>query len=267
MRLGAVLAPKTKGINMIDIQWYKKIWSLDIKNQTWVEDTKNQVDFITKELSLVGNERILDLACGFGRHSICLAQQGFDVVGIDITKAYIDDAKKETINKGLRIEFICDDIRNINYTNEFDVVLNLADGAIGYLETEADNNKIFDVISNSLKPHGKHFMDICSADHAEMYFPKKHWEIGTKTVLLPCFDWDSKERRMLYSQWEPEFGKILERPKEIVPETSTRLYSKAELTEIFKSRNMEIVKTYSNYYGKPDSPKEIQLMVYSKKRE
>ena len=48
--------------------WYRKIWTLDIQNQSWVEDTKRQVTFLIDELKLQGGEKILDLACGFGRH-------------------------------------------------------------------------------------------------------------------------------------------------------------------------------------------------------
>jgi cyclopropane fatty-acyl-phospholipid synthase-like methyltransferase len=65
------------GANKSD--WYKHGWSLDIKNQSWVEDTENQVAFIIQTLGLSGNEHILDLACGYGRHALCLAQKGFRV--------------------------------------------------------------------------------------------------------------------------------------------------------------------------------------------
>jgi hypothetical protein len=53
-------------------------------------------------------------------------------------------------------------LRHLKYRDEFDVVLNLADGAIGYLEDEVENLKIFDLISSSLKPGGKHVMDVCN---------------------------------------------------------------------------------------------------------
>ena len=43
--------------------WYKKVWTMDIQNMSWVEDTKNEVDFLIDQLKLQGNERILDLAC------------------------------------------------------------------------------------------------------------------------------------------------------------------------------------------------------------
>lgn len=54
-------------------------------------------------------------------------------------------------------------------------ILNMPDGAIGYLENDMENLKIFDVISNALKPGGAHVMDICRAEHAELYFPKYNW--------------------------------------------------------------------------------------------
>ena len=43
--------------------WYKKVWTMDIQNMSWVEDTKNEVDFLIDQLKLQGNEMILDLAC------------------------------------------------------------------------------------------------------------------------------------------------------------------------------------------------------------
>ena len=250
----------------INPEWYK-YWSLDIKNQSWVEDTENQVDFIVKTLELTGKERLLDLACGFGRHSLSLAKRGFSVVGVDITREYIDDAIKEAKANSLEADFILSDIRDIKFTSEFDVVLNLADGAIGYLENDEENLKIFDVISNALKPGGKHFMDICNAEHAELYFPKRHWDIGTTTLSLPIFDWDKENRRMLFGEWEIPFGEVVQRPDSVDLCTSQRLYSKHEIDQILHTRNMKVISTYSDYYGKEASNKELQLMVYSQKNK
>ncbi len=244
--------------------WYKNIWTLDIKNQSWVEDTENQVNFIIDTLSLTGKERILDLACGFGRHSLSFARKGFSVVGVDITKEYIDDAIKSAEASSLDIDFIHSDIRDLRFKNEFDVVLNLADGAIGYLENDGENLKIFDVIASALKPGGKHFMDICNAEHGECFFPKRCWEIGSKTLSLSEFDWDKENRRMLFGGYEIAFGEILRKPGPIEAD-SIRLYSKAELEVILQQRQMSIINTFSNYNGKEASFKELQLMVYSKK--
>lgn len=42
--------------------WYKKIWTMDIQDMSWVEDTKKEIDFLIDKLDLQGNEKILDLA-------------------------------------------------------------------------------------------------------------------------------------------------------------------------------------------------------------
>jgi len=243
--------------------WYRH-WSLDIKEQSWVEDTENQVEFIIKALNLKGNEQVLDLACGFGRHSLAFARCGFPVVGVDITESFIEDAKKNAERDSLSAEFLCSDIRAVTFQNEFDVVLNLADGAIGYLENDEENLKIFDVISGALKPGGKHFMDICNARHAERFFPKRNWDIGSREVSLSQFEWEESARRMLFGEWEIPFGQAVQRPEPLTAD-SVRLYSHEELEVILHNRHMEILRTFSNYYGKEETDRELQLIVCSQK--
>ena len=102
--------------------WYRKIWTLDIQDQSWVEDTERQVDFLVKTLKQRGGERILDLACGFGRHSLALARRGFGVIGVDITAEYVGYANETARKEGLNARFICRDIREVSYENAFDVV-------------------------------------------------------------------------------------------------------------------------------------------------
>lgn len=206
----------------------------------------------------------MDLACGYGRHSISLAKRGFSVVGVDITKDYIDDAIKTAKENNLDAKFINADIRELVFKDEFDVVLNLADGAIGYLENDEENLKIFDVISNALKVGGKHFMDVCNADYADIYFPRSNWECGEQGLALSTFDWDKEKRRMLFGGYDILFGTVLSKPE--IPEGNpTRLYSLDELSDILNMRNMKIKKSFSDYYGTPSSSKYLQLIVYSEK--
>lgn len=170
-----------------DEMWYKKIWTLDIKNMTWVEETTGQVDFIWDVLGLTGKERILDLVCGFGRHSLELARRGCRVIGIDVTKEYIDDANKNVQSEGLDAVFYHSDIREVSYFNEFDVVLNIADGAIGYLESDKENEKTFQTAANALKSKGKHLIDICNGAYARKHFPKRHWVASNNAISLAVF--------------------------------------------------------------------------------
>ncbi len=247
-----------------EADWYRHGWTLDIKNQTWTQQTEQQVDFLMRTLNLRGDEKILDLACGYGRHALSFARRGLSVTGVDLTPAYIEDAKKTAAEQGLDATFLCADLRDVSFCGQFDVVLNLADGAIGYLETEEENLKIFDVISRAQRPGGKHFMDVCNAEHAELFFPKRWWEAGPSSLAFAQFEWDSTARRMLFGGCELQFGQPLTAP-DIPFGDPTRLYSVAELRQILAKRGLQIVTTYSDYDGHPASEKQMQLMVYSVK--
>ncbi len=254
--------------------WYKEGWSLAIKDVPWVEHTQNEINFIIDIMELSGSERVLDLACGFGRHAIELSKRGFSVVGVDITPDLIKEAERIASVEKLSTEFICADIRDVSFKNEFDVVLNMGDGAIGYLENDDENLKIFDVITCSLKQGGKHFMEIINAEHAEIHFPKKSWYIGGKWLSLEEYQWDKETRRMLLGGWGLRFGEIAKKPAttDMVAASSIRSYSIDEIEEILTLRQMTIKKTFGNSFGefskdRPASHREIELLIYSQKAE
>ena len=88
---------------------------------------------------------------------------GYDITGVDITREYVDFASAQALREGLNAHFLCADIRQLPYLGEFDVVLNMADGAIGYLENDTENHRVFEVITAALRPVGKHLMDIMNS--------------------------------------------------------------------------------------------------------
>ncbi|MBQ4536423.1 MAG: class I SAM-dependent methyltransferase [Lachnospiraceae bacterium] len=244
--------------------WYKEIWTLDIKEQSWTEDTKKQVDFLIETLGLTGGEKILDLACGFGRHSLEFARRGFAVVGVDITKAYVEDAKRQAKEENLSATFLQMDIRDVDFLEEFDVVLNMADGAIGYLENDAENLKIFDVVAKALRPGGKHVMDIMSADYADTHFPCNLWDAGANGITLSKFEWDRKSKIMLYGQKDFTYGEELT-VSEFGAGDPIRLYHQKEIEEILQKRNMRVKQVFGKFDGTPGSENEIQMIVVSEK--
>ncbi|MBQ6806346.1 MAG: class I SAM-dependent methyltransferase [Lachnospiraceae bacterium] len=244
--------------------WYKEGWSLDIKNQSWTEDTKRQIDFLIKTLELTGTEKVLDLACGFGRHSLELARRGFTVVGIDITKEYVEDATKQAAAENLSAKFVHMDIRDVNFKEEFDVVLNMADGAIGYLENDAENLKIFDVIAKSLRPGGKHIMDIMSADYADTHFPCNLWDMGQNGITLSKFEWNQESKIMLYGQNDFAYGDVLTIPK-FESGDPIRLYHRKEIEQIMKKRDMQVKQVFGNFNEMAKNDTEIQMIVCSEK--
>ena len=253
----------------IDPQWYKRGWTLDIQDMSWVERTGREVDFLEEVLRLQRRERILDLACGFGRHALELARRGHSVVGVDITPAYIEKARTRSQLEQLDdAEFICADLREVSFYDEFDVVLNLADGAIGYLEDEEENLKIFDLIASALKFGGQHLMGVCNGNYARKHFPSRHWEIGSRSVSLADFQWDGELSRMVYRGHVLKFGEVLIAPQEEGLASYTRLYTLDELCQILGVRGMAVRQAYGDYdTATPASDDLLTLLVHSEKVE
>ncbi len=244
--------------------WYKEGWTLDIKKHSWTEETKKQVDFLIQTMKLKGNEKILDLACGFGRHSLELARRGFTVTGVDITQEYIEDAVKQAELENLPAGFLHMDIRDVVFKEEFDVVLNMADGAVGYLENEEENLKIFDVAARSLRPGGKHVMDIMNADYADTHFPCNLWDSGENGITLSKFEWNKESKIMLYGQNDFAFGDVITSPN-FEKGDPIRLYHRKEIETIMKRNGMTVKQVFSDFEGNPGGDNEIQMIVFSEK--
>ena len=250
----------------IDPKWYRKVWTLDIQDTSWVESTTREVDFIVSALGLRGGERILDLACGFGRHALDLAARGYSVTGVDITSDYVAEARRRATEADLAAKFIHADIRDIAFRDEFDVVLNLADGAIGYLEDDAENLKVFDRAAAALKPGGQHLMGVCNGAHAKKHFPNRHWDVGSRSISLADFQWDAETSRMLYTAHTLPFGEVLVEPKKDTSPASIRLYTLKELRDILGDRGLVVKQALGDYdTGVPAAEDAFTLVVCSDK--
>lgn len=140
----------------------------------------------------------------------------------------------------------------------------MADGAIGYLENDAENEKIFDLVARSLKHGGKHFMDIMNAEYADSHFPCRLWEAGANGLTLSTFEWNPQTRILLYGQLDYLYGTVLPKP-EFPAGDPIRLYTPAEIRGIMTHRGMAVRNTWSDFSGAPASPNAIQQMVFSEK--
>lgn len=107
------------------------------------------MDNITNYLNLPDDAKILDLACGKGRHSIYLNKLGYDVTGADLSENSISEAKKSENEK---LHFTVHDMRE-PYEEKFDAIFNLFT-SFGYFENDADNLSTLIAIKDSLSEFG-----------------------------------------------------------------------------------------------------------------
>ncbi len=118
------------------------------------------MDNLTHYLNMDDGSKVLDLACGKGRHSIYLNQLGYDVLGVDLSENSIATATKNT-NETLH--FRVHDMRE-PFEEKFDGIFNLFT-SFGYFENEDDNLKTLISIKESLSEYGFGVIDFMNVNH------------------------------------------------------------------------------------------------------
>lgn len=122
-----------------------------------INQTPEQVRFIVSTAGLTKDQDILDLACGFGRHSLELAAMGYRVTGMDQSVDYLDEARQAAKDRNLEVRFEQQDMRQLVIDGRFDVVLSLATSLAFY--DEATNLDILARLHRALRPGGVFFFD------------------------------------------------------------------------------------------------------------
>lgn len=134
---------------------------MDMKNQPWTRHTAKEIDYIEKACGLRGGERVLDVGCGFGRHSIELAKRQYNVVGVDLSEALITQARANVGD--LPVTFDIRDCRHLSYRGTFDAIICLYD-VIGSYRTYEDNENIVKSIYKKLKSGGMAVVSVMNMD-------------------------------------------------------------------------------------------------------
>lgn len=239
--------------------WYATAFDGATAEMAWTERTEAEVNRALTMLRPEGGERILDLACGTGRHSLELVKRGFSVVGSEISAELIAIANQEASAQGLEATFIEGDLRELDFEDEFDIVLNLNDGAVGYFETDEQNHRTFEVISRALKPGGRNLIQVPNVLYARARLPQRSWIPSENMVELVEHRWNKKDRYMEGAMIPLRFGDVLEGLSGI--EFRQRLYSVDELREIYSSVAMTLERSFHGN-GRPKEPTEAQFEIF-----
>jgi len=66
--------------------------------------------FVVQEVAGLTPGRAVDLACGEGRNAVWLAEQGWDVTGVDFSEVGIDKGRRMAADRGVEVAWVCADV-------------------------------------------------------------------------------------------------------------------------------------------------------------
>lgn len=224
------------------------------------ERTDKEVNFLVKELKLDMPLKILDLACGHGRHANKLAELGHGVIGVDTNKRFLEIAKEDAKQKRVNVEYIVADMRKILFTfkEEFDRVL-LLFTAFGYFG-DKDNFIVLKNVANVLKIGGMFCFDTLNRDTLlKRFSPDVVVEKGNDLMI---------DRRA----FDPLTGRLynkrimIRNGKRKDASFFVRLYNFTEIKDQLNRAGLEIHKVYEDWNAKPFTTESWRMIIVAAKK-
>lgn len=208
-------------------------------------------------LKPVKGSTVLDIACGKGRHSIALAEMGFDVTGIDLSAESITEAKTHEFEK---LHFFEHDMRLPFRKNYFNYAFNFFT-SFGYFVTREEHDQAIQSMAKSIVNGGILVIDYLNVQYAE----QQDGPIFTKTIGDVHFH---------INKWHDDFHffkqiKITdaenEQPKYLYTERVAK-FGLDDFSEMLSSANMKIVQVFGDYLlNKFDVQNSPRLIVLAQK--
>ncbi len=141
--------------------------------------TAHEVAFVARQLPQPHYQALLDLACGTGRHARLLAEQGYQVLGIDRNLQALTAAQVHSVGN---LRFLQHDMRDLaGLSGHFDGIICLWQ-SFGYFDAPT-NRAILRNISHKLIAGGRCILDLYHRDFFARHQGKREFELGGKTII------------------------------------------------------------------------------------
>jgi len=221
------------------------------------ERTDAEITALVNLLELQAPVRILDLACGYGRHANRLAALGHQMTGVDLMPGFLEIARMNAAARGVQVDYRQGDMRQINFVEEFDRVMILF-SAFGYFEDE-ENLLVLKRVAQALKPGGLFIMDSPNRDtFLRNFLPFVVTEKGSD-LMIDRLSLDSLNGRWLNRRIIIRNGVRKDKP------FSIRVYNATELRLLIAQTGLEVYRMYGGWDGAPVTGEARRLVVVAKK--
>jgi SAM-dependent methyltransferase len=227
-------------------------------NEKKFEEGRGHVEGVLSLVELAG-KRVLDLACGPGRHSIPLAERDFEVTGVDRTRYLLDKAEELAAAQQVEVEWVHKDMRNFVRPCGFDLILSMATSFSYFEDKKADLEVLHNVYGN-LEPGGTFLIDTQSKEKVALCLEPWHvheWPNGTLLVAKPEIldNWT----RLRYDYTLVKGEKVF---RYQVGET---IYSGCELEDVLGRVGFSDVRLYGDFDGSSFGADSQRLIAVAKK--
>ncbi len=221
------------------------------------EVSDRQVAFLVEFLELSTPMKILDLACGFGRHANRLAALGHQVTGIDQMPGFLELARRDAQVRGVQVDYQQGDMRCIDFEEAFDRVL-LMFTAFGYFEDD-ENLLVLKNITRALKPSGLLAFDIPNRDAFVKGFLPYIVTEKEGNLMIDRNTFDSLSGRLYNQRIVIRDGVRRDKPFFI------RLYNPSEIRTLFDQVGLSIYKLLGGWDGSPLSAESRRMVIIAQK--
>lgn len=238
--------------------WYEEHFQedyLDIYKQR-DDAAEQELDALLSFIPKKSNQRVLDLCCGYGRHTRFLASRGFNVTGVDLSAPLLREAINQSLN--LPIQYMRCDMRKVPFSEEMDLVVNLFT-SFGYFDEDIENEKVFACVSRSLKQYGYFIFDYLNPDFViKELIPFSKDIIGDKEI--------TQYRNV-------ENGRVMKtinikstNSSEKNYQENVKLYRLSELKRMVERNNLTILQALGSYSAEPfDESKSPRMILICQK--
>ena len=190
-------------------------------------------------------QTVLDCACGTGQIALRLAAVGYRVTGSDLSPDMLAQARERAAQAGLKIPFVCQDMRQILLHKPVDAIVCVCDG-VNYLTGDGDARKFFKAAQAALAPGGLFLFDV-SSEHklAEVIGDKPFFEETEDYTYLWANRYEQK-RKLLHMRLSffVREGNHYMRFSEV---HTQRSYSVEELTGTLRDTGFAAVDVYDAF--------------------
>jgi D-alanine-D-alanine ligase len=217
--------------------------------------TKAEIDFLLSKTSIPRAGFILDMGCGFGRHSIELARRGYNLVGVDPSQAMVEAARKASTGLANPPQFFRTRAEDYQTDRRFDGIICLFT-TLGQIEVEQDNRQLVGQAANLLKPGGYFIVEV----------PHRAWVIQnlkTKEVIQT-----PESSTNIKRSYDNKQGIVTETFTVVTPAERRvyllryRIFNVIELKQLMNSSGLEAINTYSGYQDVPfDKASPVIVML------